>query len=227
MCIEETREKYQNEVEMEEYLLNAYLTGFTRMGKFNLTESNQRDYAWLILSSRAFNTLWAGFELLEKGYYHQSAVLSKGVIEDWLTANDCEKTRKTVDAVIKGDYDLGKGEITYNEMVKRAQRTLADGGSAVIRSLGNLAFSHRIPADKPVAMDKKFLRLGQFDDKLFDSSYTLLLTATVNMMDVVRRVIGPGGDAWWKDLGPALEAAQGRLATGRIETGEPETEEEV
>jgi len=102
--------KHGQELALVEKLLNAYLAGFNKLGKFTLSENNESEYAWLLLTTRSFNSLRCAFDLLKKGYYSQAIMLIRSVFEDWYTAKDCETNSKTRNALLRGDDDFWKQE---------------------------------------------------------------------------------------------------------------------
>lgn len=206
-----TEAKNGAEIELAEKLLNHYLTGFTRLGKFTLDTSNEREYAWFYLATRSFSSLRCAFDVLERGYYSQAAMLTRSVLEDWLTAMDAEKNRKTVEAVIKGEYEFGKGELSYSEMVKHWQKFPESGNIAQL-ALSTIASSRRLIPGTTISPDKKYLMLGQYDGRLFHAAYQAFLVAAIRMLEVMRRLVGSSATDWWLPTQSTIDAANAEIA---------------
>lgn len=201
-----TEAKNRTEIDLAERLLNQYLTGFTKMGKFTVNKNSEREYVWFQLATRSFNSLRCAFDVLEKGYYSQAAMLIRSALGDWLTAADAEKSGKTVDIVIKGEYEFGKGELSYSELTKRLQK-FPETGHIVQLALSTIAYSRRLPPETMVIPDKKYLMIGQYDFRLFQAAYQVLLIAAVKMLEVMHRLLGKNADEWWQATQPFIEAA--------------------
>jgi len=199
------------EIELAERLLNQYLTGFTKLGKFTLDRINEREYAWFLLTVRSFSSLRCAFDILERGYYSQAALLTRSVLEDWLTATDADKNRKTVEAVIKGEYEFGKGELSYSDVFKRLQK-YPDTWGMVQLALSTIAYSRRLAPGMTITADKKHLMLGQYDVRLFQAAYQVLLVAIVGMLEVMRKLLGVKGAEWWTVTQPIIESANAEVA---------------
>jgi len=115
-----TREQHSSELRLAEDLLTACLQGFTSLGSFTPTADNRVQHAQLLLATRAFNSVrWCAYDLLQMGYYTQALTLIRSAMEDYLTALDCEKCEATVEAILDGKTELGRGKLTYTEMAKR------------------------------------------------------------------------------------------------------------
>lgn len=201
------------EIELAEKLLNAYLTGFTQLGKFTLDRNNEREYAWFLLTVRSFSSLRCAFDLLERGYYSQAALLTRSVLEDWLIAADADKNRKTVEAVIKGEYEFGKAELSYADVFKRLQKYPEIWGIVQL-ALSTIAYSHRMAPGMTITPDKKYLMLGQYDVRLFQATYQVLLVGIVRMLEVMHRLLGDKGNEWWQLTKPIIDSATAEI--GRL-----------
>jgi len=46
-----TLANHKKEINLVEKLLNHYLTGFNKLGKLTLSENNELEYAWLLLTT--------------------------------------------------------------------------------------------------------------------------------------------------------------------------------
>ena len=114
-----TSTQHKVELKLAENLLTSFLKGFGRLGSFTRTKNNDLQYAWLLLTTRSFNSLCSAYALLQQGYYDQAIMLIRSVEEDWLTATDCEKNSETLKAVFQRGSQLGKGQLSYAEMAKR------------------------------------------------------------------------------------------------------------
>ena len=79
--------------------LGWYLESLSGVGSFTYTEETQKEYVWLFLLTRSYNSArWAN-EMLIKGYYSQALTLIRTVWENWLTCEDCEVSPETVQSI--------------------------------------------------------------------------------------------------------------------------------
>lgn len=204
-----TSQQHGEELARIEDLLTCCLRGFTRLGSFTLSEDNRLGYAHLLLSTRAFNSLYCAFELSQQGYYTQALTLVRSAMEDNLTALDCEECKETLDAVLEGTGKLGKGRPIYDEMAKRQGDEFHKAWKHNYGVLSEYAAHARKNSLKTlVDPDTHTLRLGGLYDRvLFIGSCEALLGAAIGTADILAKVLGANALPWQQECWPKLKAA--------------------
>lgn len=207
-----TAARHREEINLVEKLLTRYLAGFRKIDKFIISKDNELEYAWLLLTTRSFNSLRCAFDLLQKGYYSQAMMLIRSVFEDWLTAKDCEKHRKTLDAFIEGENELGKGEFHYSDMAKRLSPKFPETWKTIYGSLSTIAHARKPALEIMINENTKDLRLGShYDDKLFLATYQVLLAAASIIAELIYKILGNNATEWWEETLPTAQAVNTEL----------------
>ncbi len=201
--------KHREELSLIQKMLDHYLAGFNRIGTFTISDNNKLEYVWLLLITRSFNSLRCAFDILQKGYYSQAMMLIRSVFEDWLTAKDCEKNQKTLDAFLQGENELGKGEFRFSEMAKRISDEFYN---KVWRNNygqeSQIAHARQMALKILVDPDTNELSLGgHYDDVLFVATCHALLRAAVIMIDFLAKLLGNKATQWQTETLPTINAA--------------------
>lgn len=201
--------KHKEEIGLIKKLLNHYLAGFGKIDKFTPTNDNKLEYAWLLLTTRSFNSLRCAFDLLQKGYYSQAMMLIRAADEDYLICRDCENNQKTLDALLKGSGQLRKEDLRYSEMAKRISDEFYDevwkdsyGQESEIAHASHMAL--RILVDP----DTNTLMLGgHHNNTLFVATCHNLLRVAVGMTEFMVRLLGNNANEWQRETYPTFQAA--------------------
>ena len=114
-----TSAKHKDELALVEKLLNVYIEGFNDLGSFTRNDRNDVEYAWLLITTRSFNSLRSAHILLQIGYYDQAIMLARSVQEDWLVATDCESNQATLKGILEDGDTFWKGELSFAKMAER------------------------------------------------------------------------------------------------------------
>lgn len=202
---------HRKELALITRLLEAYLSGFNRIGSFALSSENELEYAWLLLVTRSFNSMRCAQLCLEKGYYTQVAVLARSAYEDWLVCKDCQCNRQTLDAVLKGKGELGKGKLTFSEMAKRISPDFHNQVWLVnYGQLSEIAHPRKQSLRILVDPDTHDLGLGGiYDQALFDGTCDAFVFVADNMLEFLARFLDALGLGWRKEeIWPIIEAAR-------------------
>lgn len=204
-----TSDKHGAELKLAKDLLTCYLRGFGRLGSFTRTEDNDLHYAWLLLTTRSFNSLRSAYALLQQGYYDQAIMLIRSVQEDWLLAADCKNNPETLRVFFRRDSQLGKGQFTYTEMARRiSQEFYEKTWKYNYGSLSTIAHARERSLRILVDPDTKNLRLGShYDRTLFIGTCQTLLRSAMLMLDFLAKVLGTDALPWKKETLPKWEAA--------------------
>ena len=204
-----TSTQHKVELKLAEDLFTSFLNGFGRLGSSTRTEDNDLQYAWLLLTTRSFNSLRSAYALLQQGYYDQAIMLIRSAEEDWLTATDCEKNPETLKEVFQRDSQLGKGQFTYTEMARRvSQEFYEKTWKYNYGSLSTIAHARERALRILVHPDTKNLRLGSsYDRTLFIGVCHALLRSAIIMLDFLAKVLGTEALPWQKETYPKMEAA--------------------
>lgn len=207
-----TAAKHMKEIKLVEKLINHYLAGFRALGKFTLNEDNELEYAWLLLTTRSFNSLRCAYDLLLKGYYSQAVMLICSVFEDWLIAKDCEKNQKTLDALLRGDDVFWKQEFHYSEMAKRQSEKFPEIWRGIYGTLSTIAHARQRALMILVDPETRELRLGShYDNDLFLATYQSLLTAASIIPELLYKLLGDHATQWWTETLPTLQVAKAEI----------------
>ncbi len=201
--------KHKEEISLVEKLLNHYLAGFRKINKFTPSEDNKLEHAWLLLTTRSFNSLRCAFDLLQKGYYSQAVMLIRTADEDWLTCRDCEVNQETLDALLSGKGELGKGRLRFSEMAKRISNEFYNKVWKVnYGQLSEIAHPRQFALKILTSLDTNELMLGgHFDDDLFVATCHALLRTAVGMTEFLVRLLGDNAAQWQIETYPTIKAA--------------------
>jgi len=204
-----TSEQHSVELRLAEDLLTCCLRGFGHLGSFTRTEDNDPQYAWLLLTTRSFNSLRSAYALLQQGYYDQAIMLIQAVNEDSLIATDLEKNPETIQALLYANGELGKGKLTYTEMAKRVSNEFYEKTWKYnYGSLSTIAHARERALRILVDPDTKTLRLGgRYDRILFIGVCHALLRSAIIMLDFLAKVLGNNAESWQKETWPKMKVS--------------------
>lgn len=206
-----TLANHKKEINLVEKFLNHYLAGFNKLGKFTLSENNELEYAWLLLTTRSFNSLRCAFDLLQKGYYSQAIMLIRSVFEEWYTAKDCETNPKTLNALLRGDDDFWKQEGRSAEIAKRVEKRMEIYGAwkEIYGQLSTIAHVRKQALMILINPKIKELRLGShYDNGLFLASYQSFLSAALIIPELIHKLLGDNATQWWTETLPTCQEAK-------------------
>lgn len=207
----DTAREHRDEINLVTKLLNAHMAGFEKLGAFTLSANNELEYAWLLLTTRSFNSLRCAFDLLQKGYYSQAMMLIRSADEDWLIGKDCEKNQETLAALLNGKGELGKGKLTFSEMAKRVEERMEISGAwkNIYGQLSTIAHARKQALMILINPKTKELRLGShYDDGLFLASYQSFLAAALIIPELLHKLLGDNAKQWWEATFPTLQVAK-------------------
>jgi hypothetical protein len=174
-----------------ERMFNSYLSVFSQMGSFTNTGNNSREFVWLLLVTKAFNSLRWAYQLLQVGYYGQALTLTRSAYEDWLVCMDCLGHPDTVRAILIKGGRLPKFETMARRLDEPLQNWWGDNSQQIEGTYGLLStFAH--PRYRAIATlidpERKDLRLGpQYDKTMFLFTYNYLAIAQVRMTEFLVR----------------------------------------
>jgi hypothetical protein len=131
-------------------------------------------------------------------------------MEDDLTALDCEKHPATVEAILNGKEELGKGKLRYTEMAKRQGERFWEAWKNNYGQLSEYAAHARYKSVRSMVDLKANILLlgGYYDRELFIGVCDALLSAVIRAADVVARVLGSEAESWQEETYPKLKAAK-------------------
>lgn len=114
-----TSSKHKKEIVIMTNLMQCYIDGFNLMGSFTLTSDNEIQYAWMLLLAQSFRSMRCALLTMQIGYYGEALSLIRTGIEDLLAAEDCQKTPRTLSALLHDqNLKLNWGNIAENIGVK-------------------------------------------------------------------------------------------------------------
>ena len=215
-----TASQHQAELGLIEKLLNAYLAGFRSLGSFTPSDNNELEYAWLLLITRAFNSMRCAYDLLQRGYYSQTLTLVRSVNEDWLTCMDCLINRPTLEALLQG-----RKMPAYGDMAKRLEEPESKKWwDHIYGEQSQLAHARRRALTVLVDPDTHTLRLGgHYDKDLFVASCYSLIPAAARMTEFLGRVLGSRAQPWANESLPIVREAQAWMKRVEAEVLDPDS----
>ena len=113
------RDNHGSELAIVDAALNQIVTGFNDFSSLKGIPDNRLESARIFLAIRSFNSLRIARQTLECGYYQQAMTLVRMAMEDQLIAEDAEKHRPTLDALLDGTGKIGRGCLTLAKMAER------------------------------------------------------------------------------------------------------------
>lgn len=189
-----------------EDLINQQLAGFDKIGSFTITEDNDLQRVWFLLTARAFNSLRWAYHLIQMGYYSQSMMLVRGAFEDWLVCEDAKLHPQTISALLEQ-----KGRLpSFSDMANRLEEPLKTewhGGDGADGPYGLLStFTH--PRYHAVASlfppGGTTIRLGpSWDEDLFIVTANYLIMALTRMMEFFVALV-PSDTPWLDSAVPYM-----------------------
>lgn len=193
-----------------EDLINQQLAGFRQIGSFTLTADNRPQQVWLLLTTRAFNSLRWAYHLLHTGYYSQAMMLTRGAYEDWLVCEDAKHHAETIAALL----DRVDRIPTFSDMAARLEKPLGQEWKGILGDDGiyGLLSTFAHPRYRAVAAlvdpETLNLRLGpSWDVDLSIVTANYLLLALIRIMEFVIRLV-PEDTPWLGDLKLFMARAQ-------------------
>ena len=185
-------------------LLNQYLAGFRELGEFKKTTENKREQVWLFLTTRAHTSLRCAYYLLQYGYYVQSMTLIRTALEDWLVCMDCRKRNETVEELLrKGGY-MPK----FQQMADRLEESFKSEWKTIYGELSTFAHPRWRAAMVTVNPETKQLRVApDFDELLFLWTSSELISASMKMLDFLRKLVEPIAPQWTKETHEVVKQA--------------------
>lgn len=205
-----THNEKRCELGVVENLLKCYLAGFRALKELKFGEISNLELAWLLLVVRSFNSLRCAYELLQKGYYNQAIMLIRSVEEDYLTCRDCEVNKKTIDALLDGKGELGKGKLTFSEMAKRISPEFYKNWKLNYGQLSEIAHPRQLAMGMIAKKEDNRLNLGgDYNENHFIATCQALLRSGVGMTEFIIKLLGDKAIQWQKDSYPACNDATG------------------
>jgi len=202
-----TRAEKGYELNLVEQLLNCYLAGFRALSK-KTGRISALVLAQLLLVVRSFTSLRCAYDLLQKGYYSQAIMLIRSAEEDYLTCRDCEVSKATMDALLDGKGELGKGKLTFSEMAKRISPEFHKNWKTNYGQLSEIAHPRQLAMVIVANLrDKKPYLGGDYNENAFTGTCHQLLRSAVGMTEFVYKLLGDRAAQWEKDIAPAVEEA--------------------
>lgn len=196
------------ELDTIENLLNQYLAGFRALHEFKIGKVQRLELAWLLLVVRAFNSLRCAYDLLQKGYYIQAATLIRSAEEDYLTCRDCEVNKKTIDALLDGKGELGKGELTFSEMAKRISPEFLEHWKYNYGQLSEIAHPRQLAMGMIANWKESKVNLGAYyNENHFIATCHALLKSAVGMVEFLIKLLGESALQWQQESLPAFKEA--------------------
>lgn len=194
-----------------EELLNRHLDGFRSLSPFTTTNENRREYVWLLLWNRSFNSLRWAYHHLNTGYYSQSLMLTRSASEDWLVCEDCKTHPETIEALLDNSGRVPNFRVMADRLEEPLKREW--NGMPGIDGTYGLASSLAHPRHRALAVlldpATKTIRLGPcWDEWLFIVSADYLLLGLIRMVEFMMMLVSADEKDWrLTRLKPSLNEA--------------------
>ncbi|MBN1369579.1 MAG: hypothetical protein JW954_05025 [Dehalococcoidaceae bacterium] len=193
-------EQHPRETSLCQQLINSYLNGFKTLPDINDTIGLKT--VLLLLTTRGFNSLWCSFNLLKRGYYSQSIILTRSSLEDWLTGEDCRTNPETLRLLLEGKDEFWKREFKFHQMAKRLPEQIEDSWKSIYDSVSSIAHP-RTPSLAMLFAPNKGIRLGCYYDKYhFLKAYQVWLVAISLLPEALYNIMESEADDWWQTYSP-------------------------
>ena len=209
-----TLEKHDDVADVITTILNVYIDGFRRLGNFDIDKDNRKELAWLLLTSRAFNSLRNAYELALKGYYSQSLTLTRSALEDWLASQDCGVNSATIEALLSGEGDVPRSR----EMVARLPDALnkdwrgVEGEEGLYGVLSTLSHPRQRALNFAYDPVSSTLRFGPlYDEDLFIFTAYYMIIVARRMAEFVARLVAPKDPTFPDDALPVMNESNAML----------------
>ena len=190
-------------------LLICMLRGFLTLGAFATTRENRLELAWLLLTTRSFNSLRCAAWCTESGYYSQALTLARSAMEDHLTALDCESHPETLAALLDGKGVLGRGSMTFAAMASRVSPTFEKSWAYNYGKLSEYAaHTRRTAVTHLIEPGSLMLRLGAYyDADLVVGTVDAALHGLLGIADLLPKVLEGRARTWQEECLGSLQAA--------------------
>ena len=114
-----TRARHAREFKILHDALEQLVSGWSDLSALPKRPKARLQVARGLLIVRTFNSVRTALQVLELGYCQQAMALVRMAVEDQLVADDIEHHPPTLAALLDGDGQLGKGELTFGRMAER------------------------------------------------------------------------------------------------------------
>lgn len=175
-----TKENNQSEILLFDKVQDVFVSGFTIIQDFVYTDDTE--LIWLILLTRAFNSMRCSIDLMMKGYYSQSMVLLRTITEDWLICGAVKEYTKVRDRL------LGDGKrLNYKELALRQDALSVYENDYDFQC--KFAHSSKLSLRVMIDQEKTLKVVPSYDELLFFACTESLYRAFLNMSVVMLKLL--------------------------------------
>ena len=192
-------------------LFSCVERGFQALGAFTKTPDKRLELARLLLVTRSFNSLRCAIWCTESGYYSQALALVRSVMEDHVTALDCDSQEETLAALLDGKGELGRGSLAFADMARRVSPTFENSWKYNYGKLSEYAAHPRRAAiTHLLEPGTQVLRLGAYYDADFVvGTVDAVLHGLIGVAELLPKVLGDRAEAWQEEcIGPLRAASE-------------------
>ncbi|MBI2855029.1 MAG: hypothetical protein HYX87_08965 [Chloroflexi bacterium] len=207
-----TLSTHHYELDIIKGLFDCYLAGFNTLSKFTYHDDNKREYLWLLLTARTFNSLRCAYDFLQKGYHSQSVILNRAAEEDYVTCRALEKDIAIADALL--DTTGTKRLPSFQTMAEAISydfcRNIWKPNYGQLSQLAHpRALAIRVMTDPDITE----ISLGpHYYDALFVATCHSILRTAVGMTEFLVRLLGPNALDWQRETLPFVTKASEYVA---------------
>jgi len=207
-----TRTRHAREFKVLHDALEQLVAGWSDLVALQQRPKARLQVARSLLIVRTFNSVRTALQVLELGYCQQAMALVRMAMEDQLVAEDIEQHPPTLRALLDGDGNLGKGELTFGKMAERLSSNVKAAWGASYGMLSEHGAHPRLKsmlglvATNPSA-SQRGLRPGGLYDALSINAVLLYAAQTlVQAMATFVKLADEAGLNWAASAMPAFEA---------------------
>ena len=151
---------------------------------------NDLPQVWIPLSTSAFQSARLAWHALQTAHYRQCFILTRAVLEDWLTAEDCIRHPKTIEALLYSTYRVPK----FAEMRDRLPGNLkvlwgrTGSDDEPYGFLSSLAHPRQRARQSTLNSGGRLNIVPKYDEIRFALAANLLLQNVLLMLEILKRL---------------------------------------
>ena len=195
------REKHARPLMVVEAGLETIASGLSEFEALKQRPDNPLEVARLFLATRSFKSLRVSVQVLERGYYQQAMTLVRMSMEDQLVVEDAENHPPTLDALLKGDGKLGRGDLSLAKMAERVSTDAKCAWDVDYGSLSEFAAHPRFGSIRGLVetgpQGQPTLRFGGYYDELWVNNVLYhMLRQLALLIETVAKLTTAVGSTW-------------------------------
>ncbi len=171
-------------------VINLHFSLFKHPDRAERIRENDLAQVWITLSTSAFQSARLAWHALETAHYRQCFILTRATLEDWLTASDCIRHAKTIEALMHSTHSVPKSAEMRDRLPGDLKVLWGKSGSdeGPYGFLSSLAHPRQRARQSTLNSDGTLLVVPEYDEIRFALAATFLLQSALLMLDIVERL---------------------------------------